>query len=247
MIVIILGMHRSGTSALAGMLHSNGIVMGRENEFYPPPMKENPKGFFENRRFRTINDALLRNYQYSVKSFDPHVPTVLTEEGFERDEMKRLIMGYYKEYKNWGWKDPRTCLTLFVWLDVLYEMDLLNTLKILHIFRPYADVANSMKIRGNKEKYAYQFESLAAIYNSVAMKYMWTFEKKVQCMTLHFNDLITNTEQTIGKINGFLGGDFIKDNSFIDPAIPKNVDGEFVRRRSEKHELLRTNPGANSI
>jgi hypothetical protein len=49
-------MHRSGTSAVAGILHLNGIAMGSEKTFKPKPLPQNPKGFYENYDFRKIND-----------------------------------------------------------------------------------------------------------------------------------------------------------------------------------------------
>ena len=48
MIVIVVGMHRSGTSAVAGILHLHGISMGSEKTFKPKPLPQNPMGFYEN-------------------------------------------------------------------------------------------------------------------------------------------------------------------------------------------------------
>ena len=52
MITIILGMHRSGTSTIAGVLHLNNISMGTYKNFWPRPLAQNPKGFYENYDFR---------------------------------------------------------------------------------------------------------------------------------------------------------------------------------------------------
>jgi len=146
MITVILGMHRSGTSALGGLLHSNGIVMGRDDDFYPPPMKENPKGFYENVRFRRINDRLLKEVQYNVKSFNPEIPEVpITQDEKLRKMMKELIRGYDKEFDNWGWKDPRTSLTFTSWIDVMAEMEVLSDVRCIIILRPSTEVAISMR------------------------------------------------------------------------------------------------------
>ena len=48
MIVIVLGMHRSGTSTLSGVLHMNKVTMGTYQNFWPRPLNQNPKGFYEN-------------------------------------------------------------------------------------------------------------------------------------------------------------------------------------------------------
>lgn len=248
MMVLVLGMHRSGTSALAGLLHNNGVVMGRDGEFYPPPMKENPKGFFENRRFRTVNDMILRQYGYRVKSFSTQIPTVYAPQGFGRGEMEALIKEYNDEFEFWGWKDPRTCLTLFAWLDIIHGMGLIYDLKILHIFRNYEEVSRSMKARGNKEKYGSQFYQLAAEYHSKAMTYMAAFEDKLNIITLRFLDLIQNTEDTVEKINEFLGADLISDTSFVDSAISKNSSGGRLGGENEQSRTgLRANTGTGGL
>ena len=46
MIVIVIGMHRSGTSAVAGILHLNGIAMGSEKNFQTKTVTDKiPKDF----------------------------------------------------------------------------------------------------------------------------------------------------------------------------------------------------------
>ena len=52
MIIIVLGMHRSGTSTVAGVLHMNKIVMGTYENFGHGSLRQNPKGFYENYDFR---------------------------------------------------------------------------------------------------------------------------------------------------------------------------------------------------
>lgn len=47
-VLMVLGMHRSGTSLLAGLLHLSGIDMGRK---LLPPAFDNPKGFLRIRQF----------------------------------------------------------------------------------------------------------------------------------------------------------------------------------------------------
>lgn len=233
MIVLVIGMHRSGTSALAGLLHHNGIVMGIGKEFYPPPMKENPKGFFENVRFRRVNDYILRKNDYRVKEFSPFVPTIYSVTGGLYDQMKSMVVEYGSTYPYWGWKDPRTCLTLNSWLEVFRDLQLLPTVKILHIYRAYLEVASSMKARGNRERFRNQFYNLAGVYNGRVNQTLANFDSKVQCFNLHFRDLLNEPNETADSINGFLGKELIKDVSFINPAISQN-SGELERGRSEQ-------------
>ena len=56
-ILIVLGMHRSGTSALAGLLSHLSIPMG--DNLMTPVEGENDKGFFEDEEIVELNDQLL--------------------------------------------------------------------------------------------------------------------------------------------------------------------------------------------
>ena len=67
-------MHRSGTSTVAGVLHLNKIIMGTYQNFWPRPLTQNPKGFYENYDFRKINDELLNKEGYDVKTYEPQIP-----------------------------------------------------------------------------------------------------------------------------------------------------------------------------
>lgn len=214
MIVVIAGMHRSGTSALAGMLHENGIVMGEPKDFLPKPRPENPKGFYENVRFRRVNDWLLKLWNYSVKSFNPVIP-VITDSRDQRItfRMEKLINIFSMQYPVWGWKDPRTCLTMKVWFDVLYKMGLKNQIKIINIIRPENDIASSMIARGNEGE-AKKFRRLARTYQ----KHFIYNARNHDFLQVNFADLIYKTKKTAVEIGDYLGFENL-NTSFIDPAI----------------------------
>lgn len=55
-IVVVLGMHRSGTSALTRALVAIGAGVG---DNLLPAGHDNPKGFWEDKDFVTLNDRLL--------------------------------------------------------------------------------------------------------------------------------------------------------------------------------------------
>ena len=54
--VLVLGMHRSGTSALARGLQTLGVYLG--NDFISPK-PDNPTGYWEDRNIFEINERLL--------------------------------------------------------------------------------------------------------------------------------------------------------------------------------------------
>ena len=226
MIAIIIGMHRSGTSALSGVLHDNRIVMGREDDFYPPPMKENPKGFFENVRFRRLNDKILAEHGYKVKSFSTTIPLIENTSLHISRKMKDIILNYTGDYDRWGFKDPRTCLTLYCWLAVIHSLDLMRMVKVLQIHRDFNEIQKSMKKRGNKETEDMQFVNLADTYTSKFSYYFHKFNRDydvdIPHYSIRFTDLINFPDEVCTELSEFLNMK-ITDYSFIDPRLA-NVD-----------------------
>ena len=64
-LVTVLGMHRSGTSALAGLLTRLGLHAGAARELLPAAA-DNPRGFFERADVVDLNDRLLRTRAMQV-------------------------------------------------------------------------------------------------------------------------------------------------------------------------------------
>ncbi len=54
--IIVLGMHRSGTSAISGGIANMGVEFG---DHLMPAAPDNPRGFWENEGVVEINDKLL--------------------------------------------------------------------------------------------------------------------------------------------------------------------------------------------
>ena len=145
---MILGMHRSGTSTISGVLHMNKIIMGTYENFWPRPLSQNPKGFYENYDFRKINDQLLKRSGYDVKSYFTNIPEINKSDKLSH-KMKVLIEKSNLTYPDWGWKDPRTCLTAMHWANAIEELDLGMELKIIFMARKASSVSRSLKKRNN--------------------------------------------------------------------------------------------------
>lgn len=200
MIVIVTGMHRSGTSALAGLLHQNGISMGEEKDFFPPPAPENPRGFYENIHFRRINDALVEKSGYKIKSWNPDIPPI--KAGFRiRRQMNRTLRAQNGKSEHWGWKDPRNCLTLQIWLEQARKIGLLQQCRIVFIIRNPFAVAESMVRRGNTF-----YENALCLwrgYNLLAIRVLDTIDSN-RFYCVNFEALCSQPAETAAKILRFL-------------------------------------------
>jgi hypothetical protein len=138
----IAGMHRSGTSMIAGLLHSCGLDLGPTKDFLPPA-PNNPEGFWESRSFLRLNDAVLNELG---GSWD-HPPRIDVP-GWENEpnlhhlcEKAADLVSRFESREPWGWKDPRNCLTLPFWRKLLPET------KILICVRNPLAVAKSLLLR----------------------------------------------------------------------------------------------------
>ena len=109
MIYVVLGMHNSGTTLLAQILHHSGINMGDfdETTSYDQGNK------YERQNCLDLNMDLLKASDYEVLSLvaDPQLALSVQQQL----DMHEIIQKCELEYPVWGFKDPRTCLTYGLW------------------------------------------------------------------------------------------------------------------------------------
>jgi hypothetical protein len=150
--VIIIGMHRSGTSMISRMIEALGLFQGKEKD-------SNNEAFL----FQHINDWLLR---MSGGAWDyPRPFGLLLENARVRADAvafirKRLASRHAISFFGrssvinfktpaavhvpWGWKDPRNTFTLPLWLNIFPNA------RVIHVLRHGVDVAASLRERNEK-------------------------------------------------------------------------------------------------
>ena len=163
-IISILGMHRSGTSCLTGCLQDCGLFLGDVVNKAP----HNLKGNKENLTIRSINDQVLL---HNGGSWD-HPPEQLSWNDELRDIRDQHISNYL-DCTQWGFKDPRTLLTLPFWLEAL------PNLKFVGSFRHPIAVARSIQER-EKSTTGNSF-TLWEIYNLKLIEYLETYNFPLVC------------------------------------------------------------------
>ena len=139
--LVVLGMHRSGTSAVTGALRLCGAWLGEEAEL-TEANAENPHGFWERHDIRQICDRLLHAAGadwWKVASFDPDaIPHAILVE--QRRKFGKII-SVFDEHETWVVKEPRLCLLLSVLRDHITNP------VCIHIFRNPLEVARSLQTR----------------------------------------------------------------------------------------------------
>jgi hypothetical protein len=142
--VIILGMHRSGTSALAGALARLGFMLPKT------PLEasaDNPKGFFESLRIFDANFKILLVAGCSWNVCFSLEPAELPGR-FKPELVEGLHWLLCEEFGDTGsfvLKDPRMCLLLPVWLPAL--RCLTPILPVLLTLRHPMEVVHSHVVR----------------------------------------------------------------------------------------------------
>jgi hypothetical protein len=122
--ILVLGMHRSGTSALTGVLSLCGVYPSPQ--LLPSITDVNPKGFWEHAEVVSVHDELLAALG---SCWDDE--RTLPQDWHSRPAMQpfaqRLIEIIQRDFHNhalWLIKDPRMCRLLPIWLDILEKLDI---------------------------------------------------------------------------------------------------------------------------
>lgn len=110
--IFILGMHRSGTSAIAGMINCLGATLPKT---LMPPQPDNPKGFFESDVIMTACDKMLANAGSAWD--DWRAINISSFESGWKAEAVSVLESEFDDAPLVCIKDPRQCRILPPWLD----------------------------------------------------------------------------------------------------------------------------------
>lgn len=114
--VLVIGMHRSGTSLVAGALAHAGAYLGPETDLMPASA-DNAKGYWENIGFVDLNRKFLS--ALGAEWYDPPLLPADTLKNPEipalQSEARRMVAEEFEKHPLWAGKDPRMTVLLPLW------------------------------------------------------------------------------------------------------------------------------------
>jgi hypothetical protein len=142
--VIVLGMHRSGTSALAGTLHHLGVELGERLMGASP---DNPRGYWEHREVVAVNHNLMAALGRPWDDIRPLPPGWEKSEAALRAgrELAAILLRDFAGNGCWGLKDPRLCRLLPLWTALFDQLE--SQPRFILALRHPRDVAASVMAR----------------------------------------------------------------------------------------------------
>lgn len=141
--MIVLGMHRSGTSMVARLLNMMGAYFSLESNTMRPTVA-NPKGYWEREDIRCLNDRVMSSLGMSWDNISDFETSLLTEEVQQaiEEDIQKIIFGL-DAHRPWMIKDPRLCLLLPLWKP-FFEVPV-----CIYVYRSPIQTAQSLFKREN--------------------------------------------------------------------------------------------------
>ena len=143
-IIVVLGMHRSGTSAITRGLHVLGVQFG--DKMMPPVDDDNPKGYWEDIDLNTLNVEILHAIGSDwrrVGVIDSSDVKFLHEQGYFLRALE-LIRAKTGEVALFAFKDPRVAILMPFWKEVFTHCQL-DVSYILAVRHPLSVVKSLIK------------------------------------------------------------------------------------------------------
>ncbi len=193
-VLIITGMHRSGTSLTAAFLQKIGLDLGDnllKGNYW------NPKGYFEDIDFVEFQRTVLQTCSPSDETGFPDWGWTESEKldsqklNNYKEPGKQLVKSRSNHSELWGWKDPRTSLMLDFWNEIIPNAC------YLFVYRYPWDVTDSI-LRLNLPFFSQNPESCLKIwkfYNRHILEFYKSHNN--QCLLVNLNTLLTSPSKVL--------------------------------------------------
>jgi len=195
--LLVLGMHRGGTSAMAGLLHLLGFDAGPS--LMPAVDGVNRKGFWEHLDVYRIHERLFAAFGRSI--LDPREMPAGWRDHPEFQtavsEVRALIERDFAATARWVVKDPRLCKFVPVWLEALASLGIRP--RVVLVARHPAEIARSTRAIG--------WSDSTARVNLCWLQYMFDAERGTRGVLrscVNYADLLADWRAQIARIGSEL-------------------------------------------
>ncbi|MDX5372306.1 MAG: CDP-glycerol glycerophosphotransferase family protein [Pseudomonadaceae bacterium] len=218
-IIVTLGMHRSGTSALTRALQVLGVELG--DNLMPPAANNNETGFFEDIDVNRLNIDILKGLGYGWQSLaSPSREEQLSGKmAAFRERARDILRSKLADKEVFGLKDPRICRLLPFWQGVFDDLGL--TPRYLIACRNPLSVAQSLIKRDRLEP-----EKAHLLWQEHMLKSLQETAGKRK-LVVDYDQLLAHPATQLERIARHCDLDFDSDGApfrhfsedFLDPAL----------------------------
>ena len=221
--VIVTGMHRSGTSLCAGIINILGAEVGA---VLPPAKGINDKGYFEHKKIMRNNQYLLESINMSWDSVCK-MPDDWDKKTLKyRNRAKELVLYLLKDNDFICVKDPRICRLLPMWNDILNDIGISFCI-IFCVRHPY-DVASSLKKRNNiAQKKSFD---IWKTYNEDFLNNC----NNIDCMFVDYNNLVEKNCVSVNRIIKHIDYEKIKKYGVVKKYIDSFASDDLRHHKTTK-------------
>ncbi len=190
--ILICGSGRSGTSAVARLLHEAGIGMGHD---LIEPDEFNAEGYFEERGVVKMNDALLNDVKLHTWFATASRQEILAAARARGEGMRELAAQATP-----AWKDPRFSWTLEAWMEVLPERPrvivcLRSPAEVVASTLRYYGLSGDEPTRAVEHTWRAQYERLLDVIA----------EYELEAISIEYSALFDDPAGAIAPIERFVG------------------------------------------
>ncbi|MFM1904040.1 MAG: hypothetical protein RLZZ440_1940 [Planctomycetota bacterium] len=246
--VVVLGMHRSGTSALARLLTLAGAAPPRE---LMPPTADNPGGYWESRRIARFNNRLLESAGTRWNDDAAIAPAwfATPEREADRAEAAAILAEEFGTAEAIVLKDPRICRLLPFWREVLDAANIEATEVILA--RDPLEVARSLAARVHVAEF--RPAAIPATSRGLLLWLRYVLDAELHSrgrsrLALHYADLLGDWRQALaplfatGAVAPPPAATAAEIDAFLDPSLRRQraTDADLDDEAASALALLRS-------
>jgi hypothetical protein len=197
-LLVVIGMHRSGTSCVTGCISRLGVYPGHNGQLLHPS-KHNPKGYYENFFIMTSNDDICKEFLggwFTTLSLpEDFMDNDITKKS--KEMITHIIRDYLMIFPISVLKEPRISLLLPLYLEIFRELQL--DVRFVVVNRNERDNVQSISKSHNKPPH--QCLTVRNHYlKSIADNTRWFRKASIQ-----YEELLSDPFETLRKLGKDLG------------------------------------------